>query len=40
MVCDATTPPLSSIPFDYEKEGYESAATLDVLLEKPAPKPS
>ena len=36
MVCDATTPPLSSIPFDYEKEGYESAAALNVLLEKPA----
>ena len=36
MVCDATTPPLSSIPFDYEKEGYESAAALDKLLEKPA----
>ena len=36
MICDATTPPLSSIPFDYEKEGYESAAALDTLLEKPA----
>ena len=36
MVCDATTPPLSSIPFDYEKEGYESATALNVLLEKPA----
>ena len=36
LICDATTPPLSSIPFDYEKEGYESAAALDTLLEKPA----
>ena len=36
MICDATTPPLSSVPFDYEKEGYESAAALDTLLERPA----
>ena len=36
MVCDATMPPLSSVPFDYEKEGFESAAALDILLEKPA----
>ena len=34
MICDATTPPLSSIPFDYEKEGYEAAVALDALLEK------
>ena len=36
LVCDAITPSLSSIPFDYEKEGYKSAAALNVLLEKPA----
>lgn len=36
LVCDATVPPLSSIPFDYERQGYESAAALAVLFEKPA----
>lgn len=35
LVCDATVPPLSSIPFDYERQGYESAAALAVLFEKP-----
>lgn len=32
IVCDATTPPLSSVPFDYEKQGFESAAALEALL--------
>ena len=36
MVCDATSPPLSSIPFDYEQEGYESAAALEALITRPA----
>jgi len=36
MVCDAATPPISSIPFDYEQEGYESAAALETLITRPA----
>ncbi len=36
LVCEAATPPLSSIPFDYERQGYESAAALDNLLSHPA----
>ena len=34
LVCDAAVPPLSSIPFDYERQGYESAAALDLLLSR------
>ena len=40
LVCEAATPPLSSIPFDYERQGYESAAALDVLLSRPAKRAS
>ncbi len=36
LVCDATVPPLSSIPFDYEQQGFESAAALSALFKKPA----
>lgn len=36
LICDVAIPPLSSVPFDYEQEGYESAAALDRLMEKPA----
>ena len=35
LVCEAATPPLSSIPFDYVRQGYESAAALDGLLTHP-----
>ena len=35
LVCEAATPPLSSIPFDYERQGYESAIALDELLTHP-----
>ena len=35
LVCEAATPPLSSIPFDYVRQGYESAAALDGLLTYP-----
>ena len=38
-VCDTSVPPLSSIPFDYEQEGYESAAALDTLLKRSSRKP-
>jgi LacI family transcriptional regulator len=36
LVCEAATPPLSSIPFDYERQGYESAAALDILISRPS----
>lgn len=36
IICDAAIPRLSSIPFDYERQGYESGATLDILIRNPA----
>ena len=34
LVCDLTTPPLSSVALSGEKAGYESAAVLDRLMER------
>lgn len=34
MICEASVPPLTSIPFAYEQEGYESAAALAQLIER------
>lgn len=39
LVCESTIPTLSSIPFDYGRQGYESAAALDAILSNPGASP-